>query len=339
MPSLTIASTILSPVGGVSEVRVTAPLRALAAEPDIATLLIANGEEPPAGIPGPKIVILHRPALAGRYGLYRIGSLMRAGWLVVCEFDDHPDYIKALDQPDVLNFRGVHAVQTSTGALAAVLRAHNPEVAAFDNAIEALPAITNFADPGRMRLFFAGINRDRDWMPYLDALNRVTARFTERLWFEVVSDRNFFEALETDHKSFTPLCDYDVYKSLLAHCEISFMPLAATRFNDSKSDLKFIEAAACRVAALASPVVYARSIEDGRTGLLFASATELEDRLSLLIEQPERAQAIAGAARQYVADHRMLRDQIPPRIAWYRSLWERRDALHRAVLERVPELA
>ena len=47
------------------------------------------------------------------------------------------------------------------------------------------------------------------------------------------------------------------------------MPLADTPFNRAKSDLKFIEAGACRVAALASHIVYANSVEDGRTGLLF----------------------------------------------------------------------
>ena len=74
---------------------------------------------------------------------------------------------------------------------------------------------------------------------------------------------------ETPHKRFTPTCDYDTYMALLGQCEISFMPLGDTPFNRAKSDLKFIEAGACRVAALASHIVYADSIEDGRTGLLF----------------------------------------------------------------------
>ena len=86
--------------------------------------------------------------------------------------------------------------------------------------------------------------------------NAVAATVGERLRFSVVHDRGFFDALETPHKSFTPTCDYDTYMSLLGESEISFMPLGDTWFNRAKSDLKFIEAGACRVAALASHVVY-----------------------------------------------------------------------------------
>ena len=47
------------------------------------------------------------------------------------------------------------------------------------------------------------------------------------------------------------------------------MPLDDTPFNRAKSDLKFIEAGACRVASLASSVVYQDSIVHGETGLIF----------------------------------------------------------------------
>jgi glycosyltransferase involved in cell wall biosynthesis len=65
------------------------------------------------------------------------------------------------------------------------------------------------------------------------------------------------------------------------------MPLGDTPFNRAKSDLKFIEAGACRVASVASHIVYADSIEDGRTGLLFHNADELRDRLLRLVAMPE----------------------------------------------------
>jgi hypothetical protein len=35
----------------------------------------------------------------------------------------------------------------------------------------------------------------------------------------------------------------------------------------------------------------------------------------------------------------MLAYQVEQRVAWYRSLWARREALHRSLLARVPELA
>jgi glycosyltransferase involved in cell wall biosynthesis len=150
-----------------------------------------------------------------------------------------------------------------------------------------------------------------------------------------VHDQAFFDALETPHKTFTPTCDYETYLRILGSSEISFMPLSDTRFNRAKSDLKFIEAASCRVAALASSVVYGNSIDDGRTGLLFRDPVEFHARLLRLLAMPELARGLGDAARGYVADNRMLAYQVSPRIAWYRSLWARREALGEARLQRM----
>jgi glycosyltransferase involved in cell wall biosynthesis len=182
------------------------------------------------------------------------------------------------------------------------------------------------------------LNREQDWAPLMPTLNAVAATVGERLHFSVVHDAGFFAALDTPHKQFTPTCDYDTYMQRLCACEISLMPLNDTAFNRTKSDLKFIEAGACRAVPLASPVVYANSVVDGSTGLLFADPEELRTRLLRLIAMPELARGIAGAARAYVAGQRMLAYQIAPRIAWYRSLWQRRTELSEALLARVQQM-
>jgi SAM-dependent methyltransferase len=335
---LTIVSTMLNPVGGVSDVRVVEPMRALAADPGFATMVIANADAPPSDVTGPRIMILHRPLLAGGDGLEKVRRLLEGGWVVVCEFDDHPDYIPVLQRPDIQNFRAVHAVQTSTQALANVLRRYNPEVAVFENAIDKLPDIKNFTTADQITLLFAGLNREADWPAYIETLNEVTSRFASRLHYEIINDRALFEALRTEKKNFTPLCDYEVYREILSQSEISFMPLSDTPFNRCKSDLKYIEAAAHRVAVLASNVVYDGSIEDGRTGLLFGTPAELGNCLASLVGDLDAARGIGDAGRQYVQDSRMLVHQLSKRAAWYRSLWARRDALTRSLLARVPEL-
>jgi glycosyltransferase involved in cell wall biosynthesis len=289
--------------------------------------------------PPPRIFVYHRPLLAGEEGLQHIRELIGAGYVLVCEFDDHPDYIKVLQRPNIQNFRAMHAIQTSTEPLAVVLRRENPEIAVFPNAIHELDTPRNFTDPARLTLFFAGLNREEEWPPFLPALNAVAAVAGDRLRFHIVNDRGLFDALTTPHKQFTPLCDYATYRSLLAQCEFSFMPLTDGPFNRCKSDLKFLEAASCGVTAVASDVVYAGSIEDGRTGVLFRDAHELQQKLLHLIAQPDLARAMALAARAHVAEHRMLAYQVEQRVAWYRSLWARREALHQALLSRVPELA
>ena len=129
--------------------------------------------------------------------------------------------------------------------------------------------------------------------------------------------------------------------ALLGQCEISLMPLGDTPFNRAKSDLKFIEAGACRVGLAGEPHRVCRQHRGRPTGLLFHNAEELRDRLLRLVAMPELARDLGDAARHYVAGERMLAYQVAPRIAWYRSLWARRAELTNALQARlmgVPQL-
>jgi len=337
--AMNVVSTMLEHVGGVSEVRVVEPMQALASLPDMFTLIATSNELPPFVPDSPKIFIFHRPLLVGEEGLLPVRQLIELGYLVVCEFDDHPDYIPVLQRPDVQNFRAMHAIQTTTPALAAVLSQQNPEIQVFSNACARILPARNFADPGHMTLFFGGINREEEWPAFMPTLNAVARAVGDRLRFEVVSDQGFFDALDTPHKNSTPLCDYAAYKEILSRCEISFMPLRDTPFNRCKSDLKFLEASAHRVAALASPTVYGGVINDGETGLIFEDADGLRDRLIVMLGNPGMCRRVAESARDYVSQHRMLASQVGERAAWYRSLWERRHELNDTLLRRVPELA
>jgi glycosyltransferase involved in cell wall biosynthesis len=332
---MTLGASMLNPVGGVSHLRVMYPLRAVASDPSVQAH-IGNPTAVAATDPEqPRIFILHRPILTGERGLGVIRDLLRDGWLIVTEFDDHPDFFQSQSGPDQFVFSGVHAVQTSTPTMAAVLRDRNPEIRVFPNAIRALPPVRNFTNPEAMTLFFGALNRERDWLPLMPALNAIAERVGERLNFCVVHDQAFFDALQTPNKTFTPTCDYGTYMNLLGGCEISLMPLEDNAFNRAKSDLKFIEAGACRVAALASQVVYGDTIEDGRTGLLFDDTGGLHDRLLRLLAMPDLARGIGDAARAYVTRERMLAYQVADRIAWYRDLWDRRAELNIALRARL----
>jgi glycosyltransferase involved in cell wall biosynthesis len=335
---LAIAGNMLRPVGGVSHVRVVHPMRALATDPTISTYVAAEGAVPAVGPDVPKIYLLHRPVLAGPQGLEILATLIADGWLIVTEFDDHPDFFESMTASDQYAFRAVHAIQTTTLTLADILRARNPEVAVFPNAVRELPAVRNFVTPGKLTLFFGALNREQDWRPLIPVLNSVAQRAGDKLNFTVVHDGEFFQALVTPRKRFVPTCDYDTYLSLLGDCEVSFMPLSDNEFNRAKSDLKFIESAAARTASLASHTVYGASIEDGRTGILFRDAQELRDRLLRLVVMPDLARSIGNSARNYVIVNRMLAYQVPERLAWYRSLWARRGELTELLLARTPEL-
>jgi hypothetical protein len=313
-----LGANMLDPVGGVSHVRVVYPIQAMATDPLLVASVTDRMEVGQKGDPTPRIFVLHRPALVGEQGQGLLRRLIEARSLIVTEFDDLPDHFDMMRMGGALGFYGVHAVQTSTTAMADAIRAYHSEIAVFPNAMGSLAEVRNFAHPHTMTLFFGALNRERDWLPFMPAINAVAAMAGNRLRFQVVHDEAFFGALETPYKAFTPTCDYETYIRLLGGSEISFMPLADTRFNRAKSDLKFIEAGSCRVAALASSVVYGNSIEDGRTGLVFRDPVEFHARLLRLLAMPELARDLGDAARRYVADERMLAYQVAPRIAWYR---------------------
>lgn len=338
---LEVNATMLSPQGGVSDVRVIEPIKALATDSAVMCKVGLEDALQPTLTPDmPRIAVLHRPLMTGASGLARIRSLLDRGFLVVTEFDDHPIFLeeRGLDLDQMYTFRGVHAVQTSTLPLAEVLVDRNPEVAVFPNGIYELGDVSNFADPEHMTFFFGALNRQADWAPYMGVLNEVARAVGDRLRFQVMFDEAFFNALETPHKSFEPLADYATYKKMLSQSEISFMPLGDTVFNRAKSDLKYIEASAARVAALASPVVYDGVIEDGKTGLLFRDPAELRSALLRLLAYPEATKRMADAARAYVCSKRMMAYQVDARINWYRSLWARREELNEALRARVPDL-
>ncbi len=339
-PRLVVSATMLSPIGGVSDVRVIEPVRALATDCTVFASVMAEHDLRPVIEDALRIAVLHRPLLLAEAGIARVKALLDKGYLVVSEFDDHPVFLenKGVPADQLLTFKAVHAVQTSTVTLAEALAEHNPEIGVFPNAMMSLPEPRNFQNPERLTLFFAALNRENDWAPFMPVLNEVLRAVGSRLNVMVMHDRGFFEALETTHKEFQPLSDYRTYLDRLADAEIGFMPLADTVFNQAKSDLKFIEAGACRVVPLASPVVYEKSLADGETGLIFRSPDQLRMQLLRLLAYPDAARKLADTARAYVAGERMLAYQAQARIDWYRALWTRREELTAALRERVPAL-
>ena len=335
---LHLVAHVLKPVGGVNDVRIGLPLTALASWPGVSVRMGEAPATPDLPPEAPRVMILHRRLLNAPEAPRFINHFRSRGWVVVQEFDDDPAHWPVIAGSDHFAFRGVHAVQTTTPALETLFRRFNDEVAVFPNTVAELPELANFADPSRLRLFLGGMRRGPDYAPYLAALNAVLAEAGDRLAVEVIFERETFDALRTPNKRFHPLLPYPAYRALMASCEIAFMPLADTPFNGFKSDLKFVEAGAHGLACLASPVVYAATIRDGETGMVVRDPADFGAALRALLANPGRAQAMGAAARRWVRENRMLASQTPRRLAWYRSLWERRAALDAALLARAPEL-
>jgi len=327
----------LQPVAGCNDVRVHLPCRELALQPGVRISIQVATADLTLAAPGEdSVFIWQRPILRDTH-LEALRRLIARGYVVVVEFDDHPGVWPDIAAHHHLNFRGVHAVQTSTDALAGLLRRYNPNIAVFPNAIERLPPLRVREDKV-VTLFFGALRREQDWAPIMPALNTVLRECGERVRVTVVHDKAFHDALATENKTFHPTLPYDEYLKQLATADINLLPLLDSEFRRMKSDVKFIESAAYGAVALASPTVYAATLRHGETGMIFRTPKEFRNLLGGLISDPGRRKALAQGAWEYVRRERLLAGQTAARLAWYRDLCARREQLTRELCERVPEL-
>ena len=308
-----------------------------------------------------KVFIWQRSMLQYPADIPKLKRLLEKGYLIVAETDDDPLWRPEYERGKFLNFRGCHCVQTSTEPLADYLRQHNPNVAVFPNQIAYLPPsrfsplaysedseVKNSDFKNTVTLFFGAFRREEDWQPIMTALNRVlkdsgkAGRFSSgalpEVRVRVVYDKQFFDALETEAKEFEPLCDRERYLKILSSCDIALLPLNPTRFNGMKSDLKFLESAACGAAVLASPTVYEDSIIEGKTGLIYRSVKDFEAKLRELIGDRQLRQSIATNAWQWVVQNRLLSQHYRKRRDWYLQMLDELPRLNRELRDRLPEL-
>ena len=320
-----------------SRVRLLEPLRCINALPNVTTSVeedVLNSRPPqrPRGV-----YIIQRPILRRPWGVDLLRGLMQRGFVVVVEFDDHPNFWPDIAAHDFLTYAGPHAVQTSTEPLAEVLRQYNPNVAVFRNDLRELPP-PRLPRQGPIRIFYGSLNRTQSIRPVTEAFNRVIKRSKQAVHTTVISDRWFFDQVAAGTKSFDDIVPHDRHRELVAEADIVLLPLHDTEFNRCKSDLSFVEAAARGAVVMASPIVYGESVLDGQTGFIFRSPAEFEVKFERLLRDAGLRQRMGERARTYVQEHRLLRNQYRARYQWYLSLLEDKAALDRGVRERMPEI-
>lgn len=325
------------PVGGCTVVRMEEPLGLIGARPGVRVHL----DDGPISVTRHRpeerrIFVWQRPIVRWPADAALLRGLLQHGYLIVHELDDWPEH-PGYAANGFIGFRAVHAVQVSTPPIAEAVRRFNPHVAVFPNQLAALPPRRPARQRDEVALFFGALNRTADAQAILPALNRVLAA-RPQVRVDVIHDEAFFHGLATARKTFRPLCPYDVYRRTLADADVAVLPLADTPFNRAKSDLKFLEAAAEGAAVLASPVVYAASVDPGRTGLLFHDSESFERQLLRLVDDPALRAALADAARAHVAEHRMLARHAAAQWEWYAGLLDRQQDLTAELLRRAPEL-
>lgn len=266
-------------------------------------------------------------------GLDFFNILRKKGILFISEMDDNPilwedDYKKT----EWINFRAVHAIQTSTPYLANLLQEFNPHVKIFPNHLRRLPPPRNFDEEFKGKrqttIFFGALNRDGDFMEIVPILNRFAKQYGNKLAFKILARENLFNALETENKTYVgdlqkwegQFISYEDYEAAIRSSDIALLPLRDNEFNRAKSDLKFIESAANGAVVLASPVVYSSVIKDGTTGFIYHNGREFINKLNLLIRNKNLRRKVAEEAYSYVKHERLMSQHYEERLDWYREL-------------------
>ena len=198
----------------------------------------------------------------------------------------------------------------STAVLAERMRAVGQgNVLVVENALDSetltlIEGLRPRAADGRIRLFYGSGTRthDSDFALIAPALLRVAHRHPTMdivLMGELALPPDLAALGERVRR--LPGKPYGEYLALLAEADITVAPLVPGAFNDSKSNIKFLEAAMAGVPAVCSPrSAFAQVIEHGRTGFLAEGEEEWFDALDALAADPALRARLANAAREAV---------------------------------------
>ena len=325
------------------EVRTTKPMQAMAqidgVRSEMAEKIIPFGIEPNILNEGAaKILVIQRHIPPpGNQWIEAVKKLHAAGWLVVSEWDDHPDKLpgevrQRFGEHGWLAFKGAHAVQTSTQFLADALSKYNPNMAVFHNAVSEV-AFKKLPRENPRKFFFGALNRGNDWRPIIEQINQVAERKPELEW-EVVWDKEFFDALKFKNKKFHTVLPYEDYLEVMGSCDVAILPLLENFENNCKSDVKYLEATSRGVAVIASETLYKLTVKNNVTGLLVGEHSFWHDSILRMIETPNLAKKIASNAISYVLKERMQSIEVMYRIEKYKQWWKDREKLHQTFLNR-----
>ncbi|EIX9716148.1 glycosyltransferase [Klebsiella pneumoniae] len=119
-------------------------------------------------------------------------------------------------------------------------------------------------------------------------------------------------------------CPYTDYLQILNECDISIAPLENYVFNDSKSNIKYIEASILGIPCICSPRPnFSNIISNGENGFLCNSMGQWIDAIEKLIESEELRHSIGMKAKQTVlarySQEYVAENQLKPLIADFKS--------------------
>lgn len=215
------------------------------------------------------------------------------------------------------------ALQFSAPELFRLFGFLNQRARVFENQIVTLPALRR---PGgaSVRLGWGGS------AGHFDDLAAVAEPLMELVRSEpsvtlclMCSDRiwKLFDQLPNGRKERTPVGSIFDYYDFVSRLDIGIAPNLDCGFNRARSDVKFLEYAACgAVAVMQRLAPYTSHVRHAETGFLFDTPRELTSTLSRLIADAVERQRVREAAHRYVREQRLQADHAAERLDFYAEL-------------------
>jgi glycosyltransferase involved in cell wall biosynthesis len=252
------------------------------------------------------------------------------GKLVVYELDDdlwnvdptNPSY-QAWNTPHVIGgaetmLHEADVVTTTTPVLARQLRRFNDEVRILPNMLpqEHWQAVRERADDyAKIVIGWAGsVARAKDLEVVRDVVVQVLDRYPETELLIAGDESNIVFPIRDGIFRMKPVM-IELYAGMLAHFDIGIAPVVDSKFNQAKSDLKFVEYGMLGLPVVVSHVeAYSHSIVNGENGFLAKNAKDWLKYLRRLVEDAELRDEMGRKAKEF-AESRTIDKNI--------GLWEK----------------
>lgn len=312
---------------------------------------------------GARVMILHRVPLDG-FVERLIGDLHRRGGALLVDCDDlifDPQAFRWIDSPDfadavraalyretMLRHRRTlelsDGVLASTGYLAERVRALGKPCVVHRNAFSLEMGDLAQAAYRQRRLsgervvigYASGTpTHQRDFALVRPALREILQHNPQaELWLAGALAGDAEWGAAAARVRHTPLVPWRELPAVLAQFDINLAPLQTDNpFSQSKSAIKYMEAALVGVATIASPTdAFHSAIRHGQNGLLAADGDQWLTHLQSLVVDAARRQELGEAARREV----LTEDSAPRRAAQLAEEWRQlAQAMGRPELERL----
>ncbi|MBL7942854.1 MAG: glycosyltransferase family 4 protein [Flavobacteriales bacterium] len=179
---------------------------------------------------------------------------------------------------------------------------HNPEVRIIPSTIDSDKyQCTSRQSDGRVCIGWSGSGSTiRFFKQMLPVLERIKARFGDRVYFKVIADRAYkFEGIDNVACAWSSATEVED----LCELDIGIMPLTDDPWSKGKCGMKGLQYMALGIATVMSPVgVNTEIIREGVNGLLADSDEEWFEKLSRLIEDDALRKSLGEAGRKTVAE-------------------------------------